>query len=50
MLATWVAGALLLGLIARLVGSPPLVGFLGEGAGRRPMPQFSDLNTKRVLP
>jgi len=31
MLATWVAGALLLGLLARLVGLPPLVGFLGAG-------------------
>ena len=31
MLATWVAGALLLGMFARLVGLPPLVGFLAAG-------------------
>jgi len=31
MLATWIAGAFLLGLLARNVGLPPLVGFLGAG-------------------
>lgn len=34
MLATWVAGALLLGLLARFVGLPPLVGFLSAGFER----------------
>jgi len=31
MLAVWIAVALLLGLVARRVGLPPLVGFLGAG-------------------
>lgn len=54
MLATWVAGALLLGLVARLVGLPPLVGFLGAGfffsaLGYEPTPVLDELSHAGVL-
>lgn len=54
MLATWVVGALLLGLIARLAGLPPLVGFLGAGflfraAGVESTPVLEELAHAGVL-
>ncbi|MEJ2274955.1 MAG: cation:proton antiporter [Woeseiaceae bacterium] len=54
MLATWVAGALLLGLLARLIGLPPLVGFLGAGflfsaAGVESTPVLEELSHAGVL-
>ena len=54
MLATWVAGALLLGLLARLVKLPPLVGFLGAGfafsaAGVESTPVLEELAHAGVL-
>jgi len=54
MLATWVAGALLLGLAARLFGLPPLVGFLGAGflfsaAGVESTPVLDELSHAGVL-
>ena len=54
MLAAWIAGALLLGLLASRVGLPPLVGFLAAGfalnvAGAETTPMLDELSHAGVL-